>query len=208
MLAVLSWFLHFTQYSVIIKVDDDVLLDPRRLDQVINLDEEEEEQEEEEDQEEEEEDGEDEDEVDEVEEVEAIRGIWGHVLHSSPVLRSGRYAVTEDQFPDTAYPDYVMGGFYATSRAAVAELLAQHGEPSSSPLLQLEDVAITGQLRERAGLGLVDKWQLILPWLGVKSRDIGEEEVSRAVVVYLQFVQGGEEGVEAMADWVWSKVWA
>ena len=28
------------------------------------------------------------------------------------------------------------------------------------------------------------------------------------MVVYLQFVQGGEEGVEAMADWVWNKVWA
>ena len=173
------------------KVDDDVLLDPQRLDQVITLD------------------------------VNsslcclpdrplqpAIWGIWGHGLHSTPVLRSGRYAVAENEFPDTTYPSYAMGGFYAISRAAVTEMLGQYGSSSSKPLLHIEDVAITGQLRERAGLGLVDKWQEVLPWLGIKSRKIGELQTHRAVVVYLQFVQGGQEGLEAMADWVWNKVWA
>ena len=190
MIAVLVWFLHSTEHSVIMKVDDDVMLDPRRLDQVITLD------------------------VTsslcclpESSHQPVIWGIWGHGLHSTPVLRSGRYAVTKDQFPDTTYPSYAMGGFYAISRAAVNEMLNNFGSPSSKPLLHIEDVAITGQLRERAGLGLVNKWQEVLPWLGIKNRNIGEEQIIKAVVVYLQFVQGGQEGVEAMAAWVWNTVW-
>ena len=188
-MAVLVWFLKSTNHPLIMKVDDDVMLDPRRLDQILSLD------------------------------TSshcclpkqplqpAIWGIWGHILHHIPPQRFGRYAVAEDQFPGTAYPSYAMGGFYAISRAAVNEMLNNFGSPSSKPLLHIEDVAITGQLRERAGLGLVNKWQEVLPWLGIKNRNIGEEQIIKAVVVYLQFVQGGQEGVEAMADWVWNKVW-
>ena len=186
-MAVLVWFLHSTNHPLIMKVDDDVMLDPRRLDQILDLS------------------------LDTSSHCclperplqPAIWGIWGHILHHIPPQRFGRYAVAEDQFPGTAYPSYAMGGFYMFSRAAVTKMLDQYDAGS---LVHLEDIAITGQLRERAGLGLVNAWTLILPWLG--NTPIGEEQIGRSVVVYLQFVQGGQEGVEAMADWVWNRVWA
>jgi hypothetical protein len=184
-ISVLFWFLHSTNRPLIMKVDDDVMLDARRIDQFLSLD------------------PSSHCCLPEPPLQPAIWGIWGHILHNIPPQRSGRYAVSEDQFPGTAYPSYAMGGFYMFSRAAVTEMLGQYDAGS---LVHLEDIAITGQLRERAGLGLVNAWTLILPWLG--NTPIGDEQIGRSVVVYLQFVQGGQEGVEAMADWVWNKVWA
>lgn len=44
---------------------------------------------------------------------------FGHLMHGSPVLRTGYYAVSEEDHPDNVYKDYISGGGYVLSKDLV-----------------------------------------------------------------------------------------
>ena len=124
--------------------------------------------------------------------------------------RVGRYGVKWQEFPGNVFPSFAMGSFYIMSREAVTALFSQLGKQGGpEDLLFLEDVAITGQLRERAGLRLVNAWTLIKTGLymgkeGGKERRRAEAEALRSVVVFLQ---DDREDEQEKAAWVWAEVW-
>lgn len=44
---------------------------------------------------------------------------FGHLMHGSPVLRTGYYGVSEEDHPDEFYKDYISGGGYVLSKDLV-----------------------------------------------------------------------------------------
>ena len=192
-LAALDWFLKSTDRPMMIKVDDDVVFDPDRLDEILNI-------------------------SDKCSNCNCCRptnssrevwGIWGHIIHGMVPHRSGRWEVSIKEFPGNAFPSFAMGSFYILSREAAAEVLYQLVQVEGKGLVHLEDVAITGQLREGAGLGLVNAWTLIRTNLVMYRRDDAKRKLTaasvlRSVVVFLG--QGGGD-LEEKAEWVWCNVW-
>merc|ERR1719175_579607 len=114
-LAVFSWFRQDTPVNILLKVDDDVLFDPDRLQLLLQLGD------------------------------QTKQGkIWGAVQRGMRPHRTGRYAVSTEVFPGSFYPTFVIGSFYILDRESLmAVLLSAPTQANSSHLVPLEDVAIT-----------------------------------------------------------------
>jgi len=86
---------------------------------------------------------------------------------------------------------------HRTGRESLAAVLqAAETQRNSSELVHLEDVAITGQLREKAGVNLVDAHRFILTHPARAERDGWKGKV----VICLQ----GRQGLVAR---VWKNLW-
>lgn len=81
--------------------------------------------------------------------------IMGYPLRKMAPIRDPRnkWFVTESEFDDHLYPDFVSGWFYLTNRKTVTEL-ARRSE--RRPLFWIDDVFVTGVLRKEASIGIID----------------------------------------------------
>jgi len=69
----------------------------------------------------------------------------------SPVLREGKYAVSPTLYNETTWPPFCFGGFWIASSDVIKRLYRQS---LSTPQLHLDDVYVTGILREKLGISL------------------------------------------------------
>lgn len=79
--------------------------------------------------------------------------VFGHALLKSEVLRTGRWAVTKQAFPLSVYPTYTCGNTYVISTNMAANIYYTAG---LLPYLNIEDVFVTGIVREFLGADLGD----------------------------------------------------
>lgn len=79
--------------------------------------------------------------------------VYGHALLNSDVLREGRWAVTLEAFPLGVYPTYTCGNTYVISTNIAASIYYTAG---LLPYLNIEDVFVTGIVREFLSAELVD----------------------------------------------------
>ncbi len=73
----------------------------------------------------------------------------GNILRNTPVLRTGKWGVTEKMYSHPVYPAYCNGPNYYFNRQA---MLAVLGIANTTPLFHLEDVFFTGFLATEASL--------------------------------------------------------
>ena len=79
--------------------------------------------------------------------------VIGHNVGHRRVHRSGQWRLPTDQYPYDLSPPYLVGPFYVMTSHAVSRLLdASH----YVPLVRLEDVYVTGIVRDMAGLNLTE----------------------------------------------------
>lgn len=74
--------------------------------------------------------------------------MFGWFRHKSRVDRSGRYLITEEEYPGFYYPPYTFGIGYALSRAGRDQLCEMSVRPH--PVTRVGDAYITGILRDHA----------------------------------------------------------
>ena len=188
MISILHWSLSLS-YSFLIKVDDDVLLDPGGIERLHkNV-------------------------------MKMFKGknvIFGFQMKKSSVHRNGKYSVKEYSFEKSNFPDFVLGSFYILTAKAVRSIVSEGSDKVAIPL---EDVAITGVLRELSGTGIVSIKQNMVPTLDyvyglIKffGNDLEEcvKHLAEYSVVHLQFhnvknVSSEEE--TRIENWIWTKVW-
>jgi hypothetical protein len=78
--------------------------------------------------------------------------LYCNVQPRSAVLRTGRWAVSEDQFPDNRYPPYCPGLAFVTSIAAVQQLQKYS---YNVRFLWVDDVFLTGVITQVAKIMLI-----------------------------------------------------
>lgn len=76
-----------------------------------------------------------------------------HIHSESHALRSGKYAVSYDEYPRIAYPNFCGGPAYVMNRQA---LEAIHKRSLTAHFFKLEDVFVTGLLAIAANVSHVD----------------------------------------------------
>ncbi|KAK8733974.1 hypothetical protein OTU49_006275 [Cherax quadricarinatus] len=119
----LSWVRDFCPDTpFIVKVDDDLVVNPFHL--VAYLQE-------------------------EIHKDSAPAKIHGRFWKRAKPHRNGKWAVTEEEYPEEIFPPFVLGPAYILGRNAVDRLLAYI---SHTPFLWLEDVYITGLVAHAAGI--------------------------------------------------------
>ena len=77
--------------------------------------------------------------------------IFGWFRHKSRVDRSGRYIVTEEEYPGFYYPPYTFGIGYLLTKAGRDNLC--ESAPRPHPVTRVGDAYITGILRDHAKVG-------------------------------------------------------
>jgi len=77
-----------------------------------------------------------------------IPNIYGWFRRKSPVDRSGRYLVTEEEYPSFYYPAYTFGIGYLLTKAGRDNLCISAQRPH--PVTRVGDAYITGILRDHA----------------------------------------------------------
>jgi hypothetical protein len=187
-LSILVWSLS-VPYKFLLKVDDDVLLDPggiKRLHENV------------------------------LKNFTDENVIFGFPMKNSSVHRHGKYSVQERDFHQSKFPEFVLGNFYILTAKAAKNIVDQGIDKVAIPL---EDVAITGVLREFSGARIVSIKQHIVPSLDyvyglIKffGEDLEEcvKHLAEYSVVHKQFhnvknVSKDEE--ERIGNWIWRKVW-
>ncbi|ODN05752.1 Beta-1,3-galactosyltransferase 1 [Orchesella cincta] len=81
--------------------------------------------------------------------------IYGKVLENQEVVRDPelKWFTTREQYPDSSYPPFVSGWAYVTTIPAIQELIMAS---QSSKYFFIDDAFITGILREKTAVSLVD----------------------------------------------------
>ena len=76
--------------------------------------------------------------------------VFGHVMHKFPVVRdqTSKWYVSEEEYPDYHYPQYVAGPAYVLGMTAVRNILHVCGDIKTP--LYIEDVFVTGICRIKA----------------------------------------------------------
>lgn len=77
--------------------------------------------------------------------------IFGWFRYKSRVDRSGRYTVTEEEYPEYYYPPYTFGIGYMLTKAGRDNLCVS--APRPHPVTRVGDAYITGILRDHAQVG-------------------------------------------------------
>ncbi|XP_045625542.1 beta-1,3-galactosyltransferase 1 isoform X2 [Procambarus clarkii] len=119
----LSWVRDWCpETPFVAKIDDDVVVNPFHLLQYLRL---------------------------QISRDSAPSKIHGRLSRRAPSHRNGKWAVTEEEYPDKFFPPFVFGPAYIVGRNAVERLLAY---VAHTPFLWLEDVYITGLVARAAGI--------------------------------------------------------
>ena len=140
--------------------------------------------------------------------------IFGFPVHNHSVHRHGKYAVSARVFNDKKFPSFVLGPFYILTSVAVRNIVNEGLERTGS--LPLEDVAITGVLRELSSVGIVSIKHHIIPSLDYVyslihffSGDL--EETARHLTEYSVVVCNhhniSQEEQDRIVHWIWNTVW-
>lgn len=90
-------------------------------------------------------------------------GLYGWIRQKSPVVRTGRWAVPFHEYPAKIYPDYAHRPNYLISNRTCERLL-KAAAMQRSALIRINDVYITGILRESAGIPLFAYQSLKINW--------------------------------------------
>ena len=142
--------------------------------------------------------------------------IFGFPMMNSSVHRHGKYSVQESDFHKSKFPDFVLGNFYILTKKAARNIVEQGIEKVS---LTLEDVAITGVLRELADVGIVSIKHHIIPSLDyvyglIKffGEDLEEcvKHLEEYAVVHKQFhnvKNVTKDDEDRIGNWMWKNVW-
>ena len=142
--------------------------------------------------------------------------IFGFPRKNSIVHRHGKYSVPNHDFLQSKFPEFVLGNFYILTRSTAKNIVDQGMANVSIPL---EDVVITGVLREYAGAEIVSIQEHMVPSLDYVYRLLNffEEDLEESgkhlagyLVVHKQFhnVKNVSKEIEdRIANWIWKKVW-
>ena len=141
--------------------------------------------------------------------------IFGFPVHNSSVHRHGKYSVKEYQHSN--FPSFVLGPFYILTDLAVKKIVGLGVDKIDIPL---EDVAITGVLRELSGADIVSIKQHVVPSLDYVHGLIhffGSDMAATAhhlaeySALHCQVTQAGnisKQEQERIVNWVWTSVWS
>ena len=113
-MAVLNWTVSCKTTKFVMKVDDDVIINPDLFSALFK---------------------------DVHSKYEGTNTMFGTVYRNSGVLRTGKWAVTREEWESDTYPDYVNGPCYALTVEAVKGVLRVRPEKE----MWLEDLYVTGR---------------------------------------------------------------
>lgn len=83
----------------------------------------------------------------------------GYVLEKVLAIRrkQNKWYVSEDEFPDDIYPDYLSGWMYVVSPATAQALVSLSAKPSSR-FFWIDDVWVTGVIRDQLKISINESW--------------------------------------------------
>ena len=141
--------------------------------------------------------------------------IFGFPVHNSSRHKYGKYSAKK--FLREKFPSFVLGPFYILTAVAVKNIVNAGLDKMVS--VPLEDVAITGVLRQIAGADIVSIKDHMVPSLDFVygliqffSGDLDEcvKHVAEYSVIHCQLNNVKnitKEEEERMVNWIWTSVW-
>ena len=189
-MSVLHWSTSF-DYKFLLKVDDDVLLNPEKIHQIIHQV------------------------VPSTLYKEKL--VLGFPVNNATVHRHGKYKVEFKDYSQSQYPQFLLGSFYILTASAVEAFVK---EGLKDVKISLEDVAITGVLRKRLNIVLLSLKRYMVPSLEYVTElikffrgDIENcvEHLREYGIVHMQFEDDKDNKsnaeIEKVSEWIWRKVW-
>ena len=94
--------------------------------------------------------------LDKLENIVINNSIAGYVFENMLPIRdpANKWFVTKDEFADDSYPRFLSGWLYVTTYSVISKLMEQAN--SHSKYFWIDDVFVTGILREKSNIGIVN----------------------------------------------------